>query len=147
MIPWYAYGGTVEIDTTVSHSGTQSVLCKDRTASWMGVEQEMTSGERVVANAKYRVSCWVKLKNSVSDSFKITMRVEDDVGLDWRGITRSVTDEWTLVEGFLTVQNVVGALNGVYMYLNGPAVGIEYWVDDITVEFVESLTISPSNVS
>jgi len=147
MSPWYANAGTVEIDTSVSHSGSQSVLCKDRTASWMGVEQEMSSGGRVVANAKYHVSCWAKLKNASSDTFKITMRVEDDAGEDWRGITRTITDEWTYVEGYLTVQNVVGSLNGVYMYLNGPAIGTEYWVDDVSVEFVEALTSSPSNVS
>ena len=148
MSPWYANGGTVEIDTTVSHTGSQSVLCKDRTATWMGVEQEMSSGGRVVANAKYHVSCWAKLKNAASsDTFKITMRVADNAGEDWRGITQTITDEWTYVEGYLTVQNVVGSMNGVYMYLNGPAEGIEYWVDDVSVAFVEALTSSPSNVS
>ena len=49
----------------------------------MGVEQEMTSNG-VVANAKYHVSCWVKLKNTASDTFKITFRIEDDDGPAWR---------------------------------------------------------------
>ena len=146
MTPWYANGGTVEIDTTVSHFGAQSVLCKDRTATWMGAEQEMSSGGRVVANAKYHVSCWAKLKNAPTDTFKITTRVEDSAGSDWRGITRTITDEWTFIEGYLTVQGVTGSLNAVDMYLNGPDIGIEYWVDDVSVEFVEALTVSPSNV-
>ena len=30
------------------------------------------------------------------------------------------------------------------MYLNVPAVGTEYWIDDVSVEFVEALTVSPS---
>ena len=139
--PWYAnYGaGTgVQIDTTTKHSGTQSVFVKDRAGTWNGVEQSLLvlGNGGVVPNEAYRVSCWVKLKNTVSDTLvKMTLRIEDDVGGEaWVGISQTITNnDWNYVEGELTVAVGVGGLAGVYLYVNGPNSGVEYWVDDVSV--------------
>merc|ERR1712157_32869 len=74
---WYANSGTVVIDDTQKHFGSRSVLCKDRTASWMGVQQDMYG--RLRANKTYRVSCWAKLKGNVSnETLQLSLRIEDD---------------------------------------------------------------------
>lgn len=131
LVNWYANSGTVQVDSTEKYSGAQSVLCKDRTSTWMGVQQTMTG--RIEANKRYRLSCWAKLRTSGSATLKLSMRIEDDNGPHWRNVNRSINNNsWTLVEGEIFV-DVTGALTNLYLYAEGPAAGVEYWVDDFSV--------------
>ena len=137
LAPWYANSGTVQLDATQKHSGTQSALCKDRTAVWMGVEQNMDGDGRFEANATYRVSCWAKLRNVGSATLEMTLKTMDDEGAHWKGISTTINNNsWTHLEGDLTV-DAIGALSEVYLYIAGPGSGVEYWVDDISAILVE----------
>lgn len=133
---WYANSGTIQIETNQKHSGSRSVLCKDRTADWNGVEQDMFADGRFVANNTYRVSCWAKLKNAGSATLKMTMKIVDGDGPSWSGISKTINNySWTFVEGDLTV-NASGVLTEVKIYINGPGSGVEYWVDDVSATLV-----------
>lgn len=82
----------------------------------------------------YRVSCWAMLKNSASDSFKLTLKIEED-GNDTRYPGASGTIEnsgWTKVEKDITV-SVTGTLTSLDLYAEGPPAGVEYWVDDVSI--------------
>jgi len=132
---WYANSGTVVIDDTEKHSGSQSALCKDRTASWMGVQQNMNG--RLEANKTYSLSCWAKLKGNVADKiFRLSLRINDDNGPHYRQVSNTINNNsWTLVKGDITV-DVTGTLAAVYMYAEGPEGGVEYWVDDFSAVLV-----------
>ena len=132
---WYANSGAMSIlmDTTQYHSGAQSVLATGRTSTWNGPEQNMFG--RMSAGKTYLVSCWAKLKGAASsDNLKLTLRIDDDVGgRKWRGVTRTINNQgWTLVQGEIAV-SVTGTLTDISLYAEGPAIGVEYYVDDVSV--------------
>jgi len=127
---WYANSGTAEINTAEKHSGDRSVLCKDRTATWMGVQQSMIG--RLQADTRYHVSCWAKLRNAGSATLMLSLRIDDDNGPHWRSVSGNINNiSWTKVEGEIFV-GVTGTLTNIYMYAEGPATGVEYWVDDFS---------------
>ena len=151
--PWYANAGSmmVLLDSTQAHSGDRSVLCKDRTAVWMAVEQDITA--EVVPNETYRFSCWAKLKNSASDVVKMTLKIVDDNGPHWKAIETTANDgAWTFLQGEMNV-DVTGQLAGAYLFMMGPASDVEYWIDDVSVVYVSTNpptlkpTPSPTKVS
>mmetsp|Transcript_30966 Transcript_30966/g.74834 ORF Transcript_30966/g.74834 Transcript_30966/m.74834 type:complete len:248 (+) Transcript_30966:585-1328(+) len=142
--PWYANSAnmTVLLDSTQAHSGARSVLCKDRTADWMAVQQDITA--LVVPNETYRFSCWAKLKNSASDVVKMTLKIVDDDGPHWKAIETTANDgAWTFVDGEMNV-DVTGVMAGVYLFMMGPASGVEYWIDDVSVVSLSSNPPTPS---
>jgi len=134
---WYAnynnnMAGSIQIDTNQFHSGTQSILATDRTSSWNGPEQSMIG--IMSANKTYRISCWAKLKGATSSAtLKLTLRIDDDVGgRKWLGVSNAVNNaDWTLIEGNIAV-NVAGTLTDINLYTEGPAAGVEYYVDDVS---------------
>jgi hypothetical protein len=132
---WYANSGTIQSEYTEVHSGTQSVLVKDRTLTWMGVQQTMIG--RLDANRTYRVSCWAKLKNAASGNLRLTLRIEDDDGPHWRGIGSTTINNsgWTFLDGDIFV-DVVGTMTAIYLYAEGLAIGVEYWIDDVSAVLV-----------
>jgi hypothetical protein len=129
---WYANSGTIELNNTEAHSGYQSVLAKDRTATWNAPRQNMWG--RLFAGNTYRVSCWAKLKGTTSsDRLKLTLEIVDDGIPKWPGVATTINNiDWTLVEGDILV-DVVGELTGISLFAEGPAAGVEYWVDDVSV--------------
>ena len=147
--PWYANSntGTINIDTSIYHTGSQSIFVSNRsTGTWNGVEQNIVSSNNgvtgVVPNERYVLSAYVKLKGdtttSLPQTIRITLRLQDiNNNEGWIGISQLVsTTEWTLIQGELTI-NVTNVnnnkLQGVYLYINGPDIDVEYWVDDVSV--------------
>eukprot|EP00986_Skeletonema_menzelii_P004199 scaffold1415_cov152-Skeletonema_menzelii.AAC.11 len=131
---WYSnYGsGFLQIDTDQAHSGTQSILATGRTSTWNGPEQDMRG--RMSGNKTYRISCWAKLKGATSsDNLKLTLRIDDDVGgRQWKGVSSTINNQdWTLVQGDIAV-NVDGTLTDIRLYAEGPAVNVEFYVDDVS---------------
>ncbi len=138
---WYANfnSGSIQVDTSQAHSGTQSILVTGRTSTWNAVEQSMIG--RMSANKTYRVSCWAKLKGTTSsDTLKLTLRIDDDVGgRKWLGVSSAVNNQdWTLIQGDIAV-NVAGTLTDIKLYAEGPAPGVEYYVDDVS-----AIEVSPA---
>lgn len=135
--------GTIEIDSE-KHSGLQSVLCKDRTMTWMGVAQNVMT--RLQANATYHLSVWAKLKGTVEIAdFYLTLWWVDDDGTHDQKIPAAIkNNRWTFVEGHRTV-DVNGTMSNAILYAEGPAAGLEFWVDDFSVVLVsETPSASPS---
>jgi len=145
---WTAKTGSIQIDTTSSNSGTQSVLCLDRTVSHSGVQQNMMitgSESRILPNSKYHISCWAKLKNAASGSLKLKLKYEDDAGTHWKGISTTINNNvWTHLEGYITVE-VNGTVTAAKLFAAGPAADVEFWVDDVSAVFMNAVTTSPSS--
>ena len=139
LTPWYANGGTIQLDNNIKHgSGTTSVLCKSRTATWMGVEQDMLAGGgRFAAGHTYHVSFWAKLKNSGSATVKITMKASYNNGSPtYSSISKNLNNySWNLIEGDYTLDGA-GTLTEAKLYVNGPPGGVEFWVDELSAVLV-----------
>jgi len=151
LTDWYAnYGGTIQIDSSQAHSGNQSILVTGRTSSWNGPEQDMR--DRMFANKNYRILCWAKLKGTTTSSatLKLTLRMKDSLGgTKWPGVSNTINNQdWTLVQGDIAV-TVPGTLTDIDLYAEGPAAGVEFYVDDVSAIEVASgraLTSADSNI-
>ena len=135
---WYSYGsGTLVVDDTEKYSGSHSALATDRGRSYTGPAQDLTS--RVEANKTYKLSCWAKLKGDTSSStFKLTFKVGDSGRESARymsvyGIANN--SSWSLVQGERTI-DIIGTLTSLKIYAEGPAAGVEFWVDKFSVVLV-----------
>ena len=146
---WYMNSGEFKLDETNVYSGSHSVLCTDRKAHWNGIEQ-VIDVEKVQKDATYRVSCYAKIKEGAAkDKIKLTFRVEtydDDgektfyLGPELEDIVQDdINDsDWSYYEGQVAL-NVTGTITGVQFYAEGPAEGVEYWVDEISAVKVEQV--------
>lgn len=95
---WTQNAGTIQIDTTEVHSGSQSLYVSDRTNTWNGPLQDMTGV--LQPNHMYRVSCWAKLGNQLAadtDTLKLTVQIDDDDGRKWPGLQTTIGRSWTKV--------------------------------------------------
>ena len=153
LTQWTRKNGQIQLDTTDSHSGSQSVLCLGRAASHHGGQQNMLSGSssgspRIVPNSKYRISCWAKLKNAASDTLRLKVKYEDEDGPHFKGISTVIYNNvWTLLEGYITVDDVSGGggtISAAKLFVAGPEAGVEFWVDDVSMEFMNAVTSAPT---
>jgi len=130
---WSPQGPTnLAFDTTDPRSGGFSVLVTNRLAGWHGVKQDVLPMIEPAGSTIYEMSCWVKLKNTSSANFKLTLQKTDDSGTSWRNINANVSDSaWTYVSGSITV-NVVGSLTKAILFAEGPGSGVDFYLDDVT---------------
>jgi len=132
---WYAqYAPAVQISlvSTVSHSGSNSLLVTGRTGGWHGVAQNMLP--KMIPGVTYEVSAWVKLANVASDTFILTFKQVDDRGTTYNNAGRIVTayqDSWTQAKSEFTL-DTVGTLTELTLYAEGPASGVDLYLDDVS---------------
>ena len=132
---WTKIGDCTLSTSPLSRSGDNSAFVSDRTDSWNGISQSMLN---VMENTKtYKISGWVRLQNAVSDDIGITIMQEDSSGTEYLRIfwTTAHDDRWDLLSGAFTL-NVVGELTTLYVYFEGPAPGVDFYVDDVAIEEV-----------
>ena len=132
----------------IAHSGSGSVKASDRDAGWQGVKQSVF--EKMTDGQTYKISGWVKLDNSASDTISISVEQQDGAGTNYHNVaTATVTDsEWTLLSGTFTLE-VTDTLSVLDVYFEGPKPGINFYVDDVNVygpEFIapELIPIEPN---
>ena len=102
----------------------------------------------IVPNSKYRISCWAKLKNAASDTIKLKLKYEDEDGPHFKGISAVIDNNvWTLLEGYITVDEISsggGTITAAKLFIVGPEAGVEFWVDDVSMEFMNAVTSAPT---
>lgn len=129
---------TIELDTTVFHSGKQSLRCfcvADRPTGWM---QLMQNGgpypEGLVDGAFYKISGWIKTEGAVSH---IRMRCGENGEI---GESLAGNNDWTyrerVVEYDKTFSDVWGFL-GLTIFKESTEQSGTVWYDDIKVEKVD----------
>ena len=69
-------------------------------------------------------------------------------GSHWRGISSTlsgsdINNVWRKLEGFVTIQTV-GEISAAKIFVDGPDTGIDFYVDDFVMDFVEVVTIEPT---
>jgi hypothetical protein len=131
---WAVNGaGTISASTAQKHSGTYSLLHTGRTATWNGPIQNITS--KVQSGRTYACSGWVRLDNTASANVIMTMKKVDGSGTTYTNINSKTgsNSSWVQLSGNYTL-SVSGTLTELSIYFEGPASGINYYLDDVSVQ-------------
>jgi hypothetical protein len=125
---WTGFGATLSADTTTKLSGTASGKVTGRTATWNGPMQSVLSkvnkGETYFARANVRVS-------SGSQPVNLTVKTDCAGTVTYTGLgsgTASSTS-WVALNGSFTTATCAD-LRAVDLYVDGPATGVDVFIDD-----------------
>lgn len=129
---WTTYGVTLGTTTNQSHSGTRAGRVSNRTETWHGAYQTLSGS--FVDGEQIALAAWVKLENSSQSTATLTVRQVDGRGVTFTTIhTDTVTNSaWRELRGTFHV-DIVGTLQSLDVWVEGPGVGINFFVDDVTV--------------
>jgi glucuronoarabinoxylan endo-1,4-beta-xylanase len=115
-----------------SRSGSYSGYATNRNATWQGIRQSVL--DKMIPGETYSISAWIKLENSPSDQIVVTFEQRD--GRDVRYIrvdqATGYDSQWTRLSGRFTL-DVVGILTTLDVYFEGPAPGVNFYLDDVEV--------------
>ncbi|MHC4633291.1 MAG: carbohydrate binding domain-containing protein, partial [Planctomycetota bacterium] len=128
---WAGRGCTFSV-STVSRSGSYSGYATDRNAFWDGIKQSVLG--KMIPGETYTISAWMKLENSSSDQIIVTIERRDDRGVSYIRVDQSTgyDSRWTRLSGRFTL-DVVGVLTTLDVYFEGPASGVNFYLDDVEV--------------
>jgi GH35 family endo-1,4-beta-xylanase len=82
----------------------------------------------------YRISGWMKLDGASSSNINVTVAKTDDSGTayTWVDWATGYDNQWTELKGYYTL-DVNGTLTNIVIYFEGPAAGVNYYLDDVEV--------------
>ncbi len=132
---WSARSCSISTVTSPVRSGTYSGRAYSRTETWNGIQQNMM--DKMVIGATYTISGWVRISGTSSATVTVTIQKTDSSNNGEPTYTNvaSVTANnsgWTELSGDYTL-NVTGTLVELNVYFEGPASGIDIYVDDAVV--------------
>jgi GH35 family endo-1,4-beta-xylanase len=127
---WTSWDCTLSVATDPVHSGDYSLLIHDRSESWQGPVQSLLG--KLQDGVTYHVSAWVRLDNVVSDEIGITIRQTDSAGSNYFHVAQDTAyqDRWIELTGEFMLE-INGSLTELILYIEGPAPGVNFYVDDI----------------
>jgi len=129
---WSDRGCKIEVVTTPVHSGAKSVKVSGRTQPWQGIKQSLLG--KVTNGQTYKVSAWVRLENSETDTITISIEQADDNGTKYKNVTKEALSntEWIELLGEFKL-DASGTLKTLDIYFEGPLEGVNFFVDDVVV--------------
>lgn len=130
---WSGFGGSLfSLSTAAAHGGLQSGYSTGRTSNWNGPAFDLlgvaTGGEL------YHAEAWVLLDGTPTATVNITLASTcQGEGATYTNIAvEDVSDSaWTHIVGTFTFPSC--ALTEATFYIEGPAIGVSYYVDDVVV--------------
>ena len=139
---WFDRTCSIEIVTSPVRSGSGSGKAFARGANWQGIKQSVFG--KMEGGSTYRISGWVRLDNASSDTVALSVEQQDDSGTNYHNIaSATATDSnWVELSGEFTL-NVRGTLSVLDVYFEGPAPGINFFVDDANVYGPEVVVPKP----
>jgi len=129
---WTDWGCDLTATSNQVHTGSYSALASDRTEPWQGHVQSLLGD--MEDGRTYRISGSVRLQNADSSSIGLTVRQTDFSGTDYHPMHWSTgyDDWWVQLSGYFTL-NVTGSLSELDVYFEGPAAGVNFYLDDAEV--------------
>lgn len=131
---WFPVGNfSLSSVTTTPHSGLRAARCTARTDLWNGPGQDMRS--LMSSGTTYRLSAWARISGAAAAPVQLLLKQSDAGGDNWTVIGQATasSNAWTEITGYHTLATS-GTLNELTLYVQGPAAGIELFVDDASVE-------------
>jgi len=129
---WSAGGASLTLTGDAAHSGAGAALVTDRTAAWQGPSQAVDA--RIAEALPYRGTAWVRLVDEGEEPTSLTLYYADDGGDHYihLGTGDATADGWTRLQGTATL-TVAGALRAASLYVEGPGVGVDFYVDEVSL--------------
>jgi endo-1,4-beta-xylanase len=134
---WADRSCTIEAVTTPVHSGAKCVKVSGRTETWQGIKQSLLG---IATNGTtYKISAWVRLENADSDTVTISIEQTDNSGTSYKNVAKGTASKtgWVQISGEFKLE-ASGDLKTLDVYLEGPAAGIDFYVDDVVVSGPEA---------
>lgn len=128
---WVVWAGEISTTTEQAHSGAQSAVVTNRTDTWNGAVwnllRDVTAGEAYTALAWVTVSAGTE---RVSISTKAMCGAEERYETVASG--EATAGEWLELRGTFTAP-LCDDLQEFVMYIEGPAAGVDLYLDDVIV--------------
>jgi glucuronoarabinoxylan endo-1,4-beta-xylanase len=129
---WGGRGCQISAVSTPVHSGSGSVKATGRDSTWQGVRQSVL--DTMMNGKTYQIQGWVKLDNAPSASVSLSVEQQDDSGTNYHNVASAIATDsnWVQLSGSFTL-DVNGTLSVLDVYFEGPAPGVNFYVDDANV--------------
>lgn len=132
---WIGFGGTpvIAASTEQAHGGAQAALVSGRSATTVGVAQNIAG--LLQAGRGHDVRLWVRTRQAVSAAYSLGIKLVDGAGTSYIVLdNRTVpAGQWVKLGGYYK-HSPTGAVTQAQLYLNGPAVGVDFFIDDGRLE-------------
>jgi glucuronoarabinoxylan endo-1,4-beta-xylanase len=144
---WAGRGCRIEAVSAPVHSGSGSVKAFGRESNWQGLRQSVF--DTMMDGKTYKISGWVRLDNAPAAQVLLSVEQQDDSGTHYHNVTSATATDsnWVLLSGSFTL-DVNGGLTVLDVYFDGPAPGVNFYVDDVNVfgpkPIAKSVTIKPT---
>jgi hypothetical protein len=128
---WLGRSCTFTTTNAQAHSGTYSGVATGRTSTWMGLKQSLL--DKMANGETYTISGWVKTTGT-ADEVKISVEQSDANGTQYISVASGTASNsgWVELSGTFTL-NATGTLTVLDVYFEGPAAGVDIYVDDASV--------------
>jgi hypothetical protein len=130
---WSAFGaGTVAANTSVVHSGVNSLLRTGRTASWNSPSQDLTS--KVTNGKTYTTNVWMRTQSGTPTG-KATMALTANGTTNFVTLAQGAVNSsgWTLLTGTTTV-SWSGTLSSARFYVETTSGTDSFSIDDVSMQ-------------
>lgn len=143
---WVGRSCTRTYTNEQQHSGSYSGKASGRTATWQGIKQSILG--KLQDGNSCTISGWVRLENAASDTVKISIEknINGTPSYDTVATVTANNTGWTYLSGNYTL-SYTGTLTILDVYFEGPAVGINFYVDDVNVAVSEYVAPPPVDTS
>lgn len=130
--PWVPRGSVSLLADAPAQSGASAARVTGRTATWQGVSQSLFGKLR--PGASYACAAWARAESATSQVLRLTFEQRDGAGVRYIGVanTTVTNNAWTFLSGAFTL-DVTGDLDDVFVYVEGPASGVDLLVDNVAV--------------
>ena len=141
---WMDRSCQIEAVTTPVHSGSKSVKVSGRTETWQGIKQSLLG--KMTNGKTYKISAWVRLDNSEADNVIVSIEQEDNSGTKYKNVAKAAANNtgWVELSGEFKL-DAAGTLKTLDVYFEGPAAGINFFVDDVVVSDVDAAKSQPAD--
>jgi len=130
---WSVFGsGTLSANTSVVHSGNDSLLLTGRKASWNGPSQDLTA---TVTNGKsYTTNVWMRTQSGTPTG-KVTLEVTANGTNNFITLAQGAVNSsgWTLLSGTTTV-SWSGTLSSARFYVETTSGTDSFNIDDASMQ-------------
>ncbi|MFZ5891634.1 MAG: endo-1,4-beta-xylanase [Myxococcota bacterium] len=140
---WGGFGAvTLSASTAQAHGGTQSALVSGRTANWQGPLYNLLPV--ATKGATYRIGAFVRVEGSSSEPARLTVKSVCNGTQTFTPVASGTATNtgWLELSGSYLVQNC--PLSELSLYAEGPAAGVNIYIDDVSVQQRISVPIVPA---
>ncbi len=145
---WAAHGSvTISVSTSPVHGGTYSSVVTGRTGIWNGIHQSIIG---LLNNGQTcTMSGYVRTSTAANSTVKLSVQKKVDGTTTYSNVASSTSvnnNGWTYLSGSFPLK-VTGSLQELYVYFEGPAAGVDLYIDDAAVMVPESVVSTTGQIN